>query len=252
MRLRDKVALITGGSLGIGQAIARRFAAEGAKVAIAGRGRAALEETANLIGADQGEVMVLEADVQYKDQVDAMVDEVLQAWSGIDILVNNAGICQPASFLDITESEWDRHMNINLKGTFLVGQRVVRECVERGRPGSIINVSSVNGLAAEADQAHYNTTKGGMNLLTMSMAVELAPRGIRVNALCPGFIDTRLTRPLIDNEAAISGYLRTIPMNRVGTPEEVADAALFLASDESRYITGHCLVVDGGQVVKLS
>lgn len=252
MRLLDKVALITGGSLGIGQAIACRFAEEGAKVAIAGRGRAALEETAEMIRSKGGDVLVIETDVQYKDQVHAMVDRVLQEWSKIDILVNNAGICKPAPFLDISEEEWDRHMNINLKGTFLTAQRVAQELVNRKQSGSIINVSSVNGIAAEADQAHYNTTKGGMNLLTMSMAVELAQLGIRVNALCPGFIDTRLTRPLINNDSAIAEYIKTIPMNRVGTPEEVADTALFLASDDSRYMTGHCLVVDGGQVVKLS
>lgn len=252
MRLRDKVALITGGSLGIGQAIACRFAEEGAKVAISGRGRVALEETAEMIRSKGGDVLIIEADVQYKDQVDQMVDKVLQQWSRIDVLVNNAGICQPTPFLEISESEWDRHMNINLKGTFLTAQRVAQEMIERKVNGSIINVSSVNGISAEADQAHYNATKGGMNLLTMSIAVELGQLGIRANALCPGFIDTRLTRPLINNDAAIAEYVKTIPMNRVGTPEEVADTAVFLASDDSRYMTGHCLVVDGGQVIKLS
>jgi NAD(P)-dependent dehydrogenase (short-subunit alcohol dehydrogenase family) len=252
MRLKNKAALITGGSLGIGKAIAIRFSQEGAKVAISGRGREALEETAQIIRSAGGEAMTIEADVQNKQQVDGMIEQVLQQWGDVDILVNNAGICSPAPFLQITEEDWDRHVAINLKGTFLSAQKTAVEMVRRGKGGSIINMSSVNGLAAEADQAHYNATKGAINLLSMSMAVELAEYGIRVNSLCPGFIDTRLTRPLIDNTPAIAEYLKTIPMKRVGQPEEIAASAVFLASDDSRYMTGHSLVVDGGQLIKLS
>lgn len=252
MRLQKKVVLITGGSMGIGQAIAIRLAREGAKVAISGRGREALDETAAKIREAGGEVWAVEADVRYSDQVERMIDEMLAKWGRIDVLVNNAGICSPSPFLEMTEEDWDRHMDINLKGTFLTSQRVAQEMVKRKGQGAIINMSSVNGLAAEGDQAHYNATKGGINLLTMSMALELAEYGIRVNALCPGFIETRLTNPLIENEGALREYVKTIPMGRVGQPEEIADTALFLASDESRYMTGHCLVVDGGQLIKLS
>jgi glucose 1-dehydrogenase len=252
MRLKDSIALITGGSTGIGKATAVRFAAEGAKVAITGRDKAALQATAEEIAAQNGEVIWIDGDVQLKSDVNRMLDTVLSQWGTIDVLVNNAGICSPAAFLDIEESEWDRHMAINLKGTFLVGQAVAKVLVEQGKGGSIINMSSVNGLAAEGDQAHYNATKGGINLLTMSMALELAPLGIRVNALCPGFIETRLTKPLIDNPTAFAPYLRTIPMGRAGVPEEIADVALFMATNDSRYMTGHCLVVDGGQLIKLS
>lgn len=252
MRLKGKVALITGGSTGIGKAIALRYAQECAKVAITGRDRGMLQETADEIATFGGEAICTDGDVQHKADVRRMVEDVLAKWGTIDVLVNNAGICKPAAFLDIEEEDWDRHMAINLKGTFLSGQAVAREMVRKGIKGSIINMSSVNGLAAEGDQAHYNATKGGINLLTMSMAIELAPLGIRVNALCPGFIETRLTKPLIDNPAAIGPYLKTIPMGRVGLPEEIADSALFLASDDSRYMTGHCLVVDGGQLIKLS
>ncbi|MDR6550493.1 SDR family NAD(P)-dependent oxidoreductase [Paenibacillus qinlingensis] len=252
MRMKDMVVLITGGSTGIGKATAVRFAAEGAKVAITGREKAVLQATAEEIAAQGGEVIWIDGDVQLKSDVNRMVDTVLGNWGTIDVLVNNAGICSPASFLEIEESEWDRHMAINLKGTFLVGQAVARCMVQQGKSGSIINMSSVNGLAAEKDQAHYNATKGGINLLTMSMALELAPLGIRVNALCPGFIETRLTKPLIDNPAAFAPYLETIPMGRAGVPEEIADAALFMATSDSRYMTGHCLVVDGGQLIKLS
>ncbi|TVY08047.1 SDR family NAD(P)-dependent oxidoreductase [Paenibacillus cremeus] len=252
MRLKQQIALITGGSTGIGKAIALRFAKEGAKVAISGRSRGLLQETAGEIEAAGGEAIWIEGDVQFTTDVRRMVSAVLERWGTLDVLVNNAGICQPAPFLELEESEWDQHMDINLKGTFLTGQAVAKELVKQGKPGSIINMSSVNGLAAEANQAHYNATKGGMNLLSMSMALELAPYRIRVNALCPGFIETRLTKPLIDNSAAFGPYLNTIPMGRAGVPDEIADAALFLASNDSRYMTGHCMVVDGGQLIKLS
>ncbi|NOU96173.1 glucose 1-dehydrogenase [Paenibacillus sp. LMG 31456] len=252
MRLKQQVALITGGSTGIGKATALRFASEGAKVAITGRNRTMLQETAGEIETAGGEAIWIDGDVQYNVDVRRMVDTVLERWGTVDVLVNNAGICKPAPFLDLEEEEWDRHMAINLKGTFLTGQAVAKELVRQGKAGSIINMSSVNGLAAEGDQAHYNATKGGINLLTMSMALELAPYGIRVNALCPGFIETRLTKPLIDNPTAYGPYLKTIPMGRAGMPEEIADAALFMATNDSRYMTGHCLVVDGGQLIKLS
>lgn len=224
--MTDKIALITGGSTGIGKATAVRFAAEGAKVAITGREKAALQTAAEEIAEQGGQVIWMDGNVQFKADVERMVDTVLSHWGTIDVLVNNAGICSPASFLEIEEAEWDRHMAINLKGTFLTGQAVARVLVKQA--------------------------KGGINLLTMSMAIELAPLGIRVNALCPGFIETRLTKPLIDNPAAYGPYLQTIPMGRAGVPEEIADAALFMATNDSRYMTGHCLVVDGGQLIKLS
>lgn len=252
MRLEGKIALVTGGSLGIGRAIAIRFAREGAKVAISGRGKAALDETAAVIRERGGEVLTFESDVQHVGEVNALIDGVLQEWGRIDVLVHNAGINAPVPFLEMPLEHWDRHMNVNLRGAFLVSQRVCQSMAERKRQGSIIFMSSVNGLAAEANLAHYNASKGGMNLLAMSIALELAPLGIRANALCPGFIETRLTKPVIDDAPAIEDYLRTIPMGRVGRPEEIADAALFLASEESRYMTGHCLVVDGGQIIKLS
>ncbi|CAG7659082.1 SDR family NAD(P)-dependent oxidoreductase [Paenibacillus allorhizosphaerae] len=252
MRLSGKVALITGGSHGIGQAVAILFAREGAKVALCGRGKEALDETVKRIGEAGGEALAFETDVSDNGQVDRLIDGVVGQWGRIDIAVNNAGICEVTPFLDIAEEQWDRHMNINLKGAFLVSQRVAREMVRQGGGGSIIQMSSVNGVQAEAGQAHYNVTKGGMINLSMSMALELAAHGIRVNALCPGFIETRLTKPLIDNPPAIADYLRTVPMNRVGQPEEIASAALFLASDESSYMTGTSMVVDGGQLIKLS
>lgn len=252
MRLLEKVVLVTGGSQGIGRAIAIRFAAEGAKVAVTGLDKKALEDTAAYITNLGGQAIAIEADVRYRSDVDRMIDDTLQEWGQIDALVNNAGVNRTAPFLEITEEDWDWHMDINLKGTFLVSQRVAKEMVKQENGGSIIQMSSVNGLSAEADQAHYNASKGGINLLAMSMAVDLAPYGIRVNSLCPGFIETQLTKPLIDNPPAIAEYLKSIPMKRVGQPEDIASAALFMASDESRYMTGHCMVIDGGQLIKLS
>lgn len=252
MRLNNKVALITGGSMGIGQAISIKFAQEGARVAIAAQGQPALQETEEYIRTLGGEVLTIDFDIQDKSQIEDVIAYVQSEWGTIDILVNNAGICNPAPFLEITEEEWDRHLNINLKGTFLFSQKTAAMMVNQQVEGVIINMSSVNGLAAEVRQAHYNTSKGGMNVLTMSMALELAEHGIRVNALCPGFIETRLTKPKINNPYAIREYLKTIPIGRVGQPEDIADAALFLASHESRYMTGQCLVVDGGQLMKLS
>lgn len=255
MRLEGKIALITGGSTGIGAAAAERFVREGAKVAITGRNAGQLQEAADRIAASTGltdAVFWIDGDVQFARDIERVIQAVVDRWGGIDVLVCNAGICRPAAFLELTEDDWDDHMAINLKGTFLAAQAAAKIMAQQGRRGSIITMSSVNGLAAESHQAHYNTTKGGMNLLTMSMALELAPLGIRANALCPGFIETRLTKPLIDKPEAIGPYLQTIPMGRVGQPEDIASAAVFLASDDSSYMTGHCMVVDGGQFIKLS
>ncbi|MGG1517040.1 SDR family NAD(P)-dependent oxidoreductase [Paenibacillus oryzisoli] len=252
MRLKHKVALVTGGAQGIGRAISLRFAREGAKVMLADVDPKALEKVSELMRAEGAEVLGVVADVQQKSEVDAMIEKAIARWGGLDIVVNSAGICRPAPFLEMTEADWELHLSVNLKGAFLVSQRAAREMVRQGTGGSIIQMSSVNGLAAESYQAHYNASKGGLNLLTMSMALELAEHGIRVNALCPGFIETRLTKPLIDNPQLIEAYVKTIPLQKVGQPEDIADAALFMASDESRYMTGHCMVIDGGQIIKLS
>ncbi len=251
-KLAGKIAVVAGGSSGIGAAIAKRLAEEGARVAVCGIEE---EPTKQTVQALKDASLAAEAhlmDIARKDQVDRTMQTIVDDWGPIDIVVNSAGICNPAPFLELTEEEWDRHMDVNLKGAFLLSQAAARTMVKHDVKGSIVHVSSVNGLAAEADQAHYNASKGGLNLLMMSMALELAPLGIRVNAVCPGFIQTRLTQPVIDQPQAIQTMLHSIPMNRVGMPEEVADAAVFLCTNDSRYMTGHCLVVDGGQLIKLS
>lgn len=252
MNLKGKVALVTGGTHGLGRAIVERYIKEGAQVAFCSRNKAEIKKLEAFITEQGGQALGIEADVQYKDQVDCMVDTVLKKWGHIDVLVSNAGICPSAPFLEITESDWDLVMNVNLKGQFLVSQKVAQAMVKEGKGGSIILMSSVNGLAAEAEIAHYNVTKGGINLLTMSEALELAQHNIRVNAILPGFIDTRLNRDDIDNEAWLKEYLKTIPAGRVGTTADIAGAAFYLASDDSTYVTGHLMIVDGGQMAKLS
>lgn len=252
MNLEGKVAIVTGGAQGIGKGIVERYVKENAKVAIFDIDKDMLEATEAEIKSMGGDVITFTVDVLSKKQIFNAVNAVADKWGHIDILVNDAGICPWADFLEIPEEDWDKVMGINLKGYFLMSQAVGRIMSKQKDGGSIIHMSSVNGLAAEAQIAHYNVSKGGINMLTMSMALELAKYNIRVNAICPGFIDTRLNRSDIENEEWLKEYLKTIPMGRVGKPSDIASAAFFLASDDSAYITGHLLVVDGGQIIKLS
>ena len=252
MNLEGKVAIVTGGAQGIGKGIVERYVKENAKVAIFDIDKDMLEATEAEMKSMGGDVMTFTVDVLSKEQIFNAVNAVADKWGHIDILVNDAGICPWADFLEIPEEDWDKVMGINLKGYFLMSQAVGRIMSKQKDGGSIIYMSSVNGLAAEAQIAHYNVSKGGINMLTMSMALELAKYNIRVNAICPGFIDTRLNRSDIENEEWLKEYLKTIPMGRVGKPSDIASAAFFLASDDSAYITGHLLVVDGGQIIKLS
>ena len=228
MNLEGKVAIVTGGAQGIGKGIVERYVKENAKVAIFDIDKDMLEATEAEMKSMGGDVITFTVDVLSKEQIFNAVNAVADKWGHIDILVNDAGICPWADFLEIPEEDWDKVMGINLKGYFLMSQAVGRIMSKQKDGGSIIHMSSVNGLAAEAQIAHYNVSKGGINMLTMSMALELAKYNIRVNAICPGFIDTRLNR------------------------SDIASAAFFLASDDSAYITGHLLVVDGGQIIKLS
>lgn len=252
MNLEGKVAIVTGGAQGIGKGIVERYVKENAKVAIFDIDKDMLEATEAEMKSMGGDVITFTVDVLSKEQIFNAVNAVADKWGHIDILVNDAGICPWADFLEIPEEDWDKVMGINLKGYFLMSQAVGRIMSKQKDGGSIIHMSSVNGLAAEAQIAHYNVSKGGINMLTMSMALELAKYNIRVNAICPGFIDTRLNCSDIENEEWLKEYLKTIPMGRVGKPSDIASAAFFLASDDSVYITGHLLVVDGGQIIKLS
>jgi len=248
--LRGKAVLISGGSSGIGEATARRFLQEGARVYLGGlhpdHVTAAVQGLSEL-----GEVSGAAADVSRVAGVAALVQGARDALGGIDILINNAGTAWREPFLDITPEHWDKMLAVNLRGMFLVAQAVARVMVDQGGGGVIVNMSSTNGLGGEADYAHYNASKAGALLLTKTMAVELGVRGIRVNALCPGYIETPLNLEIAKEASAklVADQTRqSIPLCRGGLPDEVAAAYAFLASDDASFITGTEIVVDGGQV----
>jgi 3-oxoacyl-[acyl-carrier protein] reductase len=249
--LQGKRVLISGGSSGIGLATAQRFLEEGTRVFLAGLDRREVDSA--LAGLrPSGEVYGLACDVSLDGDVARMVAAAHRALGGIDVLVNNAGTARRDPFLAIAAGDWDRIIAVNLRGMFLVAQAVSRHMVERGGGGVIINMSSTNGLAGEEDYAHYNASKGGVLLLTKTMAVELGNQGIRVNALCPGYIRTPLNETISNSVGGAefeTAYARErIPLGRAGQPDEVAAAYAFLASDDASFIHGAALVIDGGQL----
>jgi len=253
MRLFGKRALVTGGARGIGRGIAKRFLSEGAKVVVLDRNEGDLKEMQAELSSSGYENMIrfVVCDLGQLELLDQAVTSALDSWQGIDILVNNAGIAIREPFVDIKLEHWHATMNVNLNAVFYVSQLAAKRMIAQGTGGSIVNMSSKNGLAASSMIAHYNASKAGICLLSQSMAVELAQYGIRVNAVAPGFIDTPLDRSIREKENLPSSSDRT-PMKRLGTIEEVANVFLFLASSESSYVTGTTIVVDGGHLANAS
>lgn len=245
--LTDRIAMVTGGSRGIGQAISVSLAKAGADVAVlfAGNQKAA-EETAKQIEETGRRALLIQADVSDANQVDAAVKQVLGQFGRIDILVNNAGITRDNLMLRMKEADWDQVVDTNLKGVFLCTKAVTRPMLKQ-RSGRIINISSVVGLAGNPGQANYVAAKAGVLGLTKSTAKELASRGITVNAVAPGFIETDMTAIL--DEDLQQEMRKQIPLARLGTPDNVAAAVRFLASEDAAYITGQTLNVDGGMVM---
>lgn len=244
-RLADRVAVVTGAARGNGRAIAEAYAREGAVVVVADRDAPGAQAAAEAIVAAGGRAEAAALDVTRSAEVESVLDAVTSRHGRLDILVNNAGVIGRYPFLEITEAEWDRVLDINLKGTFLCGQAAARRMVAQGR-GVIINVASVNAESVNPTTVHYCASKGAVRTLTKGMALALAPYGIRVNAIGPGPIYTDLSRDRLDDPAALAATLAHIPMGRVGQPQDLAGAAIFLASDEAGYVTGITLYVDGG------
>ncbi|GAB4254720.1 MAG: 3-oxoacyl-[acyl-carrier-protein] reductase [Thermoleophilia bacterium] len=241
---RGRIALVTGGSRGIGRAVATRLAELGADVAV---NYASNPEAARkVVGAVEAlgrRALAVKADVSREDEVRHMVAAVEETLGPIDVLVNNAGITRDGLFVRMDEADWDVVLAVNLKGAFLVSKAVARGMMKR-RSGSIVNLSSVVGRRGNVGQANYAAAKAGLIGLTKSLARELAPRGIRVNAVAPGYVETDMTAAIAD-EAKAAIYENT-PLKRLGRPEDVAEAVVFLAGDAARYITGAVLPVDGG------
>ena len=249
MKLKDKVAIVTGGARGIGHAIAKRYVAEGARVVIADVDAAAGEPAARALGEA---CRFKAADVGDAQQAQRLVAFACETFGALDILVNNAGIVHAADFLDLKEADFDRVLRVNLKGAFLVGQAAARQMVEQvkgGRPpGAIINMSSVNAVLAIPNQAPYCVSKGGVAQLTKVMALSLAPYGIRVNAIGPGSIMTDILKSVATDREAKRRLLARTPLGRIGEPDEIASIAVFLASDEASYVTGQTVYADGGRL----
>ena len=245
--LHDRVAVITGAAQGIGAACARRLAGDGAAVALWDVNLPAAQALADELRAAGAKTFAQRCDVSRKAEVDAALAGTRQALGHVNALVNNAGIFRAADFLDITEADWDAVIGVNLKGSFLVAQAVARAMVETGG-GAIVNMSSVNGMLAIPSIASYNASKGGIDQLTRVMALALADRGVRVNAVGPGTIATELARAaVLGTDEARERILSRTPLRRLGEPAEVADTVAFLLSDAASYITGEILYVDGGR-----
>ena len=252
MRLKGKVALITGGGSGIGLASAILFAKEGARVVVSDLHEAVVLEAADKITSAGGEARAVTGDVSNSAQAASMVSATVEAFGRLDILVNSAGVSARNALPEGSSPEdiWDKVMDVNLKGTYLMSWHAVPE-MEKNESGSIINLASIMGLVGYpvgmgGGFNPYNPSKGGIVQFTRNLSIDLAQKGIRVNCICPGYVETNLTKVLTDDPESLRKLEERHPMGRLGRPEEIANAALFLASDEASFVTGAPLIVDGG------
>ncbi|MGE7950225.1 3-oxoacyl-[acyl-carrier-protein] reductase [Lysinibacillus xylanilyticus] len=246
-KLEGKVAVVTGASRGIGRAIALKLANEGAKVVVNYSGsQAKAEEVVAMIQENGGEAIAVQGSVSKTEEVTALMDAAVKTFGSLDILVNNAGITRDNLLMRMKEDEWDDVLDTNLKGVFLCTKAVTRQMMKQ-RAGRIINISSIVGVAGNAGQANYVAAKAGVIGLTKTTAKELASRNILVNAIAPGFIETEMTDQLPDDIK--QGMLTQIPLAKLGQPEDIAKAVVFLASDDANYMTGQTLHIDGGMVM---
>jgi NAD(P)-dependent dehydrogenase (short-subunit alcohol dehydrogenase family) len=242
--LQDRVAIVTGASRGIGEAIARAFVAHGARVVIAARKIDGLREVADSLGAA---AHPFAAHTGKETDCAALLAEAIRVFGKVDVLVNNAGTNPHfGPLLEAPGAAWDKTFEVNLKGYFWMSRETARHLVDRGAPGAIVNIASVSGLRGAPLQGVYGMTKAAVISMTRTLAVELAAARIRVNAIAPGLIDTRLSSAIVKDDALAGEWLKRTPLSRVGSPDEIAGPALYLASDASSYMTGEVLVVDGG------
>ncbi|SUZ92782.1 uncharacterized protein METZ01_LOCUS45636 [marine metagenome] len=242
MRLKDKTAIITGGGTGIGLATARAFYQEGAKIILFGRRKKKLEKAVEKLG---GSAIIVQGDMTNNNDLDQLINETLHNFKKIDILVNNAGLFNGSPLHEISDSQWDEIMDINIRSVFQLTRRVLPAMLSQ-KYGSIIHISSILGLIAVPQVAAYNVSKGALNQFSRSIAVEYGSSGIRSNSICPGLIATDMTADLMKDADLMKEWSKEYPIGRFGKPEDVANACLYLASDESSFVTGITLPVDGG------
>jgi NAD(P)-dependent dehydrogenase (short-subunit alcohol dehydrogenase family) len=245
MRLEGKVAAVTGAARGIGLAIARRFVAEGARVVLADWLAPEVEAEAATLGAA---ALAVPTDVGDAAQVERLVARTVERFGRLDCMVSNAAVQAEIHFLDLTEAEFDRVIRVNLKGAFLCGQAAAREMVRAGTRGTIINMTSVNAVVAHPVLVHYAASKGGIAMLTKGMAVALAPHGIRVNAIGPGTVNTPINANFFSMPGMVDRFLLRTPLGRIAEADEIASVAVFLAADDSSYVTGTTIYADGGRL----
>jgi glucose 1-dehydrogenase len=247
-KLEDRVAIVTGAARGIGRACAEALAREGARVVLADVSEDEGEAAARDLAKGGADARFLRCDVGSRADVEALARAAEEAWGRIDVLINNAAIVHKAPFLELGEEDFERVLRVNLKGPFLVAQRVARQMVAAGTGGSIVNLSSVNAVMAIPDQVPYAVSKGGLNQLTKVMALALAPHAIRVNGIGPGSIATEMLERVMTDDEVRRTILSRTPLGRLGEPDEVARIAVFLASDDAAYLTGQTLYPDGGRL----
>ena len=243
--LENKVAIVTGGSSGIGKAIVKAYLDHGAEVAIVDVDEEGLQETRKELARLKEKVLLVNGDVTKVEDVKKVVDETVKKWKKIDILVNNAGVGTISSLIEMTEEEWDYVLDVNLKGMFLFTREVAKVMIEQKR-GCIINLSSNNEEIPLAGEIHYCVSKGGVKMLTRTVALELAPYNIRVNSIAPAAIETALMEEILVIPEIKNAFLHQIPLGRIGRPEDIAKVAVFLASDYASWVTGATINVDGG------